>query len=234
MAGAGPLGSTRRNDERLRADPGRGLPRPRRSDALPQADAGAGRVPGGDRHPVVVRARGARVRARPARDPAVRGPQRSHGHHRPGAGGRPLLHPMPGGDVRRRYLHVHRRADARRRVRGRADLAPGAPAGGRAPGRRDRGRTRRPPPADDGHAPGVAAGPRPGSAAADRLTMVGRGVRRQGVAGAQPRSLHLARPRHRRRKPGPARRARHRGGRVPGPGPLRQRHPASHGDLGRR
>jgi len=148
----------RRHGQRLRADSGRGLPRPRRSDPLPQAHARAGRVPGGDRHPGVMRTRGARLGARPARDPAVRRPQRSLGHHRPSAGGRPLLHPMQGADLRRRYLHVHRRADPRGGFRGRTNIAPSAPAGGRAPGRCDRGRARRPPPANDGHAPGVAPG----------------------------------------------------------------------------
>jgi hypothetical protein len=94
-------------------------------------------------------------------------------------------------------------------------LARGAPARGCAPGRRDHGRARRPAPADDGHPPRVASGPRSGSAAADRLTMVGRVLRRTGALGAQPRSLHLARPRHRRRQPDPDRRAWHRGTECP-------------------
>ena len=85
-----------------------------------------------------------------------------------------------------------------------------------------------------GHAPGVATGSRLGSAAPDRLTMVERGVHGAGAARTQPRSLHLARPRRRRGEQGLARRTRHRGCRLPGPGPFRQRHPASHGDLGRR
>ena len=131
-----------RHGERLRADPGRGLPRPRPSDALSPAHAGADRVPGGDRHPAHVRARGRRVRARPARDPALRGPERSHRRHRPRAGGRSVLHPVQAGNVRRRHLDVHRRADPCRRVRGRANVARGAPAGGCAPGRRDHGRAR--------------------------------------------------------------------------------------------
>src|SRR4029453_15116467 len=110
---------------------------------------------------------------------------------------------MQGGNLRRRYLHVHRRADASRRVRSRTDVASGASTRGRAPGRRDRGRARRPPAPNHGHAPGVAPGSRLGPAAADRLTMVRRGVHREGAAGAQPRSLPLARPRPRRRELGP-------------------------------
>src|SRR5215204_5811901 len=77
---------------------------------------------------------------------------------------------MQEGDLRRRYLHVHRRADARRRVRGRTDLACRAAAGGPASGGCDHGRARRPAPAHHGHAPGVATGPRLGSAADRKST----------------------------------------------------------------
>ena len=57
----------RRHDQRLRADSGRG-PRPRRSDALPRLTPEQVEYLA-DRHPVVIRTRGARLRARPARDP---------------------------------------------------------------------------------------------------------------------------------------------------------------------
>ena len=141
--------------------------------------------------------------------------QRGPGHHRPRARGRPLLHPVQGGDLHRRYLHVHGRADARRRVRRRTDSLIALP-----PEDVRRVVATAPPSSATSSCARwsrAASGCRvaASAAAADRLAMVGRGVRGQGAAGAQPRSLHLARPRHRRGEPGLARRARHRGRRVP-------------------
>ena len=85
----------RRHGQRLRADSGEDFLDPDDPTLFP-AHARAGRVPGGDRHPGVMRTRGARL-GHGQRDTPLYVVLRSLGRHRPSAGGRPLLHPMQGG-----------------------------------------------------------------------------------------------------------------------------------------